>query len=371
MDIEYRRISDGTLEHTLEMRVLNPTVAAVSQDGQIIAVGGPDGTVWVYDSLGETVLFTVSGGGYAAQLALSTDGKLLAIRSAADNKAIQVWSVPDGTLLHTLTGHNDTVIGLSFSPDSRMLASVGNLKDKTVRIWDLDDGSLIQSFDTYGFIVSRAAFSPDGKMIAMAAEADGKGIQVRQVSDGALLYTLTGYGMASGSIAFSPDGTLLAASASSFQADTVSVWDITDGTLVRNLLLSYPGGYVVTGIRFPFRPMGSTCPPGTSSGISSSIGKGSWLGKDNARVGGVSDVKENHDKKRQGSIQHCGYHENYRQVQGVSSGDGGRGCAVCGANEFRVHDGREYPDAVFSQRIGRAQDRYTCQKRCGVLRDGQ
>jgi len=101
---------------------------------------------------------------------------------------INVWRVSDGTLLHTLTGHNEPIFAISLSPDGRLLASGSD--DNTVKLWRVSDGALLHTFGGHSDNVAGVAFSPDGRQLASAAHDHT--VKVWWVGDGALLHTLTG-----------------------------------------------------------------------------------------------------------------------------------------------------------------------------------
>jgi WD40 repeat protein len=72
-------------------------------------------------------------------VAIGPDGRLLA--SGSNDNSVKLWSLPDGALLKTLTGHTDDVYAVAISPDGRLLASSG--KDKTIKLWSLPDGKAL------------------------------------------------------------------------------------------------------------------------------------------------------------------------------------------------------------------------------------
>jgi len=74
--------------------------------------------------------------------AFSQDGKLVAAGGA--NAEVRVYEVASGKRLWSSKVHSDWVTGVSFSPDGRFLASSG--RDTTVKVYEVKDGGL---FTTY------------------------------------------------------------------------------------------------------------------------------------------------------------------------------------------------------------------------------
>jgi tetratricopeptide (TPR) repeat protein len=62
------------------------------------------------------------------------------IASASLDKTVKLWKL-DGTLLKTLPGHEDGVIGVAFSPKGDVIASASG--DKTVKLWNLNPEQLL------------------------------------------------------------------------------------------------------------------------------------------------------------------------------------------------------------------------------------
>lgn len=107
---------------------------AFAQHGKLLAVGGADGQVRLFD-LPEGKLIRALQGHTSAitDLAWHPGGTLLA--SASKDRTIRLWKPPDPQPLKVLEGHSAWVEGLTFISEYTRLASVG--ADQTVRIWDL------------------------------------------------------------------------------------------------------------------------------------------------------------------------------------------------------------------------------------------
>jgi WD40 repeat protein len=69
---------------------------------------------------------------------LSPDGETLAW--SLDDNTIQLLRISDQQVLHTLSGHTDTVTKLRFSPDGDRLISASH--DNSVRIWNMQGDEL-------------------------------------------------------------------------------------------------------------------------------------------------------------------------------------------------------------------------------------
>jgi WD40 repeat protein len=95
-------------------------------------------------------------------VAFSPDGRLLA--SGGDDGAVSLWDSATGEALRSLQGHTDWVRSVAFSPDGRLLASGGD--DWAVRLWDSATGEALRSLKEHTRWVISVAFSPDGRLLA-------------------------------------------------------------------------------------------------------------------------------------------------------------------------------------------------------------
>ncbi|MGB6297512.1 MAG: CHAT domain-containing protein [Rivularia sp. (in: cyanobacteria)] len=209
--------TDGTLLHTIKSHKDEIWGITFSPDGKKIVSGSWDKTVkiWQIENTNKPILLkTIEHKDRVWSVAFSPDGKIIA--SVPEDNTIKLWK-PDGTLLHTLKGHNGNINAVAFSPDGKTIASVSD--DKTVKLWKTD-GTLLRTFKGHKDVGSAVAFSPDGKIIASAAGDNT--IKIWQL-DGTLLRTLESHKSMIVGVAFSPDGKKFV---SASLDRTAIVWDL-------------------------------------------------------------------------------------------------------------------------------------------------
>ncbi|MDE0087717.1 MAG: hypothetical protein OXU23_18485, partial [Candidatus Poribacteria bacterium] len=114
-------IINGFLE-TLRLRRFDIYALAFAHDGNTLAAGGEDKTIYLWDVATKRHITTLKHEYAVSKLAFSPDGKILA--SGDSSGKIHLWEFATGHLLTTYNGHGNYISGLSFTPDGKTLASV-------------------------------------------------------------------------------------------------------------------------------------------------------------------------------------------------------------------------------------------------------
>ncbi|RSM40759.1 TIR domain-containing protein [Amycolatopsis balhimycina DSM 5908] len=212
------------------------SAVAFSPDDHLLATGGSDGTVRLFDvqrpeSAKLVLRAPIANGGVGvlafdprAPVLLVLGGGVLSVLDIADpGKPRLVVQRPD-------FGGSDAAMALSH--DARHLASSG--KDSTVNLWDFSDPAnpvLASSINGHSNGVTALAFSPDDGTLASGSLDDTARLwNVADPRHAVPYSTMAGPSLGISAVAYAPDGKTLATGAGD---GTISLWNVSDPFRVR------------------------------------------------------------------------------------------------------------------------------------------
>jgi WD40 repeat protein len=204
-------------------------------------------------------------------LAVSNDGRWLAIGVGGPPSRVVVVNLTDGKSRLELAGHGECITSLGFSPDSTVLVSSGG--DGAVRAWDVATWRKLHELAP-NHDLATVAVSPSAKQPVVAvARSKSKEVVLWNYQSGLQIGTLGGQIQPVMSLVFSPDARLLITAGDlSLQVAPgkppelpitidgcaqVLIWNVATGavlsaipghrTEVRGLAFSQSGDHVVIG----------------------------------------------------------------------------------------------------------------------------
>jgi WD40 repeat protein len=163
---------------TMPVALGSVDIVFAQPDGSRLLTAGQEGTVSVWDSLGQRLIRLAGPSHKLEVLALSPDN---AWAAAGDERGgVWLWDTLTGRV-RELGHHAQRVRALAFSPDGRSLAS-GSYEGE-LRLWEVASGAG-RSVYRHQLDVTTVAFSPDGRYLASGSADHSVWLQPLGVGEG-------------------------------------------------------------------------------------------------------------------------------------------------------------------------------------------
>ena len=253
------------------------SVMALSGDGKVLAAGGSDRKITLFQTSDGKVIRQLHMGGWVRSLAFLDDNKTLlsssdknkavlwdtatgeesaawnidddyfvrlspdqkTLASMGDTRVITLWDMATKQPIARLPGNAREVYDVAFRADGKLLVSGDRWHPYHVRVWDLTTNQPVTQFEGKDDGVSAVAFHPAGKLAA-SAKLNGT-IELWDVGTSKLVDS-TGSGVSNpGGLQFSPDGKLLAQVYGVTEgASGVRIWKLETGSQDSEMPLPEP-----------------------------------------------------------------------------------------------------------------------------------
>jgi WD40 repeat protein len=203
--------------------VVEADTVAISADSKLLAIGGGDGIVHLFDFVSKELKHSIEAHeAGVVSVAFSQDAKVMV--SSGYDGLVKTWKTETAKPMAVIDTESQRAVRADISPDGKTVVSAGN----EVFLWNAESGDQLGGLglsEPRVILVRESKFSSDGKQVVTAdATADFENAAlVWSVDTGKIVATLK-HDFGVGSVDFSPDGKLLATGDMDIQA---RIWDIT------------------------------------------------------------------------------------------------------------------------------------------------
>ncbi|KAI9101200.1 WD40-repeat-containing domain protein [Phlyctochytrium arcticum] len=180
-------------------------------NGSLVATGGNDRKVILYDAKSGSIKSTLSGSLQGIMSLAFNSGSDLVMGTSNDNSA-KIWVTGTGRLKHTLTGHIGKVYTAKFTDNNCVISGS---HDRTIKIWDLNKG-FCKGWDSHASVGTSTIFTLSSCNDLAPLNGDGYAENIIRLG---LLVTLI----------------LRTIIASGHLDNNIRLWDSRTGSLIREL----------------------------------------------------------------------------------------------------------------------------------------
>jgi WD40 repeat protein len=229
---------------------------------------------------GQAVFLRDWPGSFGLSPVFSPDGQIVAI--GGNEPVVRMWDVWTGIELEPLRVGTEAVRCIAFSPDGTTLA-VATWTSPIVTLWDWPGRRRVGALDEHRGYISALAFSSSGSRLLTANSAAE--VRLWDVASRKEQVSLKAHNIGMTAVALAPGGSLFATA--SFVDEAVRLWDTESGES-RGSLPVVPNG--VTGVAFS--PDGKTLATSRRDGIATlwDLASSRQLGAVRTRTGSLQAI---------------------------------------------------------------------------------
>jgi WD40 repeat protein len=162
-------------------------------------------------------------------LVFSPDKKLLA--SSDEDHVIKIWDMPDGELLHSLSGHANGITSLFFSSDGKLLVSLD--WDGKIVIWDVSKGKLLSVINSDKEKLYAVEFFPEMGILALGTSDNA--VRIYKLPSYEKYTICAGHLKPVKYISFSSNGKMMATYGADYK---VILWNTSTGEKISEIFFS-------------------------------------------------------------------------------------------------------------------------------------